>query len=70
MLVNDVFPEKEWALKARVEYIEVNDLLAQSDIISLHVPLFPDTCHILNAQTIARMKRGAYLARVTHQTPR
>lgn len=36
-------------------------LLATCDVISLHVPLRPDTRHLIDANAIARMKRGAYV---------
>jgi glyoxylate reductase len=36
-------------------------LLTTSDVISLHVPLTPETRHLINRQTLARMKRGACL---------
>ena len=36
-------------------------LLEQSDIVSLHAPLSRETHHLINASTLARMKRGAYL---------
>ena len=39
----------------------LNDLLAQSDIISLHIPLTPETRGMINGQTIGLMKRGASL---------
>ena len=39
----------------------LNDLLAQSDLISLHIPLTPETRGMINGQTIGLMKRGAYL---------
>ena len=42
-------------------YVELDELLQRSDIISLHCPLFPETREIINAQTIARMKDGAIL---------
>jgi phosphoglycerate dehydrogenase-like enzyme len=39
----------------------LNDLLAQSDIISLHIPLTFETRSMINGQTIGLMKRGSYL---------
>ncbi|MEC5148258.1 2-hydroxyacid dehydrogenase [Chitinophaga sp. 212800010-3] len=46
---------------AGVEYVSMNTVFAQSDIISLHCPLLPDTHHIVNAHSIASMKRGVVL---------
>lgn len=42
-------------------YLPLDDVLAQSDVISLHVPLLPATHHLINAQSLAQMKRGAIL---------
>ena len=47
------------ALGAR--YVPLPELLAHSDIVSLHCPLTPDTHHLINAAALARMKRGAML---------
>jgi len=46
---------------AGVDYVTVDTLLANSDIISLHCPLMDATYHLINAATIATMKRGATL---------
>lgn len=43
------------------EYVELDTLLAQSDVISLHCPLLPATAEIINADTIAKMKDGVLL---------
>lgn len=51
-------PAPEYAGYARVTFDEV---LATSDVISLHVPLTPETRRLINRRTLARMKRGAYL---------
>jgi glycerate dehydrogenase len=42
-------------------YVDLNTLFTQSDIISLHCPLFPETERIINESTIAKMKDGAML---------
>jgi D-3-phosphoglycerate dehydrogenase len=39
----------------------VDELLAQSDVVSLHLPLTPETRMIIDAATLAKMKQGAYL---------
>ncbi len=39
----------------------IDELLATSDYVSLHVPLKPDTRHLIGAAQLARMKRTAYL---------
>ncbi len=47
--------------RAVAEYVELDELLAQSDFIFLHCPLFPSTQGIINKETIAKMKAGAIL---------
>ncbi len=42
-------------------YVDLDTLLARSDVISLHCPLFPETKEIINRETIAKMKDGAIL---------
>lgn len=44
-----------------VEYLPLDELLAESDVISLHCPLKSDTYHLINTAALARMKPGAYL---------
>jgi glyoxylate reductase len=43
------------------EFMPLDRLLATSDIVSLHCPLTPETRHLINQTTLARMKRSAYL---------
>ncbi len=47
--------------KAIGEYVDLDTLLANSDVISLHCPLFPETQGIINKDTIAKMKDGVIL---------
>jgi len=44
-----------------VAYRGLDDLLVESDAVTLHVPLAPETQHLLSAGRMARMKRGAVL---------
>ena len=44
-----------------VQFAELDDLLAKSDFITLHVPLTEDTRHMINKETLSRVKKGAYL---------
>ena len=43
------------------EYVDLDTLLARSDVISLHCPLFPETEKMINPQTIGKMKDGVIL---------
>lgn len=61
VLVYDLFPDPAWAREAGVTYGTLDEVLAASDILSLHTPLTPDTHHLLNADTLARLKPGAYV---------
>ena len=53
--------QSEHALKLGAEYVELQDLYAQSDIISLHCPLTADNHHLLNGETFAQMKDGVMI---------
>jgi len=55
-------PRPDAALAARgVAFVPLADLLAASDIVSLHCPLMPTTHHLIDATNIARMKPGVML---------
>lgn len=49
--------EKELGFK----YVELNYLLKHADVVTLHLPLMPETTHIINKKNILEMKKGAYL---------
>ncbi|OWZ11588.1 D-isomer specific 2-hydroxyacid dehydrogenase [Phytophthora megakarya] len=56
----DVIQNPE-ALSYGVEYVSLDKIWEQADIISLHVPLFPSTKHMINGDSIAKMKQGVML---------
>lgn len=43
------------------DYVSLDELLRTSDIVTLHVPLTPDTHHLLDARRIEQMKDGAFV---------
>jgi D-lactate dehydrogenase len=51
----------DWAKQHGIRYVKPAELLAASDIITLHLPLVPETKHLINAKTLAQMKRGVLL---------
>jgi lactate dehydrogenase-like 2-hydroxyacid dehydrogenase len=53
-------PELEAATGAMFR-TSVEDVLRESDVVSIHVPLLPETKHLLNAERLAMMKNTAYL---------
>jgi D-lactate dehydrogenase len=60
VLVHDPRPDPALqALGAR--FVPLDELLGESDIVSLHCPLTPATHHLIDAAALARMKRGAML---------
>ena len=60
IIAYDVAPNAE-LLQKGVSYLPLDELWPQADIISLHCPLCPETRHLINANTIARMKTGVML---------
>lgn len=57
----DPYPAVDWAAAHGIQYTDLHTLLATSDILSLHLPLLPDTLHLLNAETIPRTKPGVVI---------
>ena len=52
---------KEDCLAIGVRYVSLPELYAESDMITLHCPLTPQTFHLINAQSLDQMKRGVML---------
>lgn len=54
VLAYDAFPDPATGL----DYVPLDRLLAESDVVSLHCPLLPETKHMINADSLAKAKRG------------
>ncbi len=57
----DIAPDDRLALGLGFEYVGFDELLAESDVLSLHVPHNDKTHHIIDAEALGKMKRGAIL---------
>lgn len=60
IMAYDKFPSEEMK-NLGVEYATFDQVIEQSDIISLHCPLTPETHHIINTGSLSKMKKGAML---------
>ena len=65
VLAFDVYPNQEWATQNGIQYVEPRTLARESDLITLHLPLTPQTDHIVNKDTLALTKPGFMLINVS-----
>lgn len=61
VLAFDNHPDDEYARAAGITYVGLRDIYKDSDIISLHCPLTPETEHLINVDSIAQMKDGVMI---------
>ena len=57
VIAYDKFPAKD----SDINYVELDNLLANSDIISFHCPLNEESYHLINGESIKRMKKGVII---------
>jgi D-lactate dehydrogenase len=57
----DAYPNTALAEKLGFPYVSLPELLAASDIVTLHVPYNQQTHHLINTETITHLKKGSYL---------
>ncbi|MCB5186508.1 2-hydroxyacid dehydrogenase [Methylobacillus caricis] len=60
LLAYDPYPNPK-VVKLGAQYLELDELFGQAQIVSLHCPLSPSTYHLINASTLGRMQSGSML---------
>ncbi|MCL6647604.1 MAG: hydroxyacid dehydrogenase, partial [Chloroflexi bacterium] len=68
VLAYDIRPHPLLAEVLGFSYVPLPDLLAQADIISLHVPATPETYHLIDREKLTLVKRGALLINTARGT--
>ena len=61
LVATDVYPDPALTTELGLRYVGASELYREADIISLHVPLTPDTRHMIDAAAFAQMKAGVVL---------
>ncbi len=61
----DPYPDQKWADEHGLEYVSLSQIGQDADIVSVHVPLFPETHHIINGLVINELKKGVIIINVS-----
>jgi D-lactate dehydrogenase len=61
LLCYDLYPDSSLEKLYGARFVSLDELCAESDIITLHTPLTPETKYLINAERLAKMKRGVML---------
>jgi D-3-phosphoglycerate dehydrogenase len=61
VIVHDPFVQADVIARERVDQVDFDELLSESDYISIHTPLLPETRNLFSTDALGRMKPGAYL---------
>jgi D-3-phosphoglycerate dehydrogenase len=61
VLAFDVYQDEQFAKNWNVHYVTMEELLANSDFVSLHAPVSPETRYLISKETLQRMKPTAFL---------
>jgi D-lactate dehydrogenase len=65
VLAFDIYPANDWAREFGIQYTDAKTLARESEVISLHTPLTPETYHIIRRETLELMKPGTILINVS-----
>ena len=62
VLCFDVYPDNDWIRTINnIEYVDLDTVLRNSDFISIHVPLLPETHHLIDEAAFNKMKKNVIL---------
>ncbi len=61
VILYDLSPDNVYAKKSGTKFVSLDKLYRESDIISLHCPLTPQTFHMINSKSISKMKNGVMI---------
>jgi D-3-phosphoglycerate dehydrogenase len=61
ILAYDPYPDLEFINENHIQLCSMDQVVAESDFISLHLPLLPETRGLVNAEFLAKMKQGSFL---------
>ena len=61
VIAYDPYPNRDFAAKWNIEFTDLDTLLRQSEFVSLHLPMSPETFNLMNKERFAMMKPGAVL---------
>jgi D-3-phosphoglycerate dehydrogenase len=61
VIAYDPFPDNDFAQKYNIDFVEINELLKQSDFISLHLPLMKSTKNLINKDNLKYVKPTAFI---------
>lgn len=61
VLYYDIRRNKDFEKEFHAKFVSLSELLKKSDFVSIHVPLFPSTHHLISSKELAQMKKTAYL---------
>ncbi|MDD5152684.1 MAG: NAD(P)-dependent oxidoreductase [Candidatus Pacebacteria bacterium] len=61
VLAFDAYPKENMTAELGFRYTSFDEILAKSDVVSMHLPYMKETHHILNSENIGKMKKGSIL---------
>jgi len=61
VIAYDPFPDNEFAKETGISYVLFDDVLSESDVISVHVPESKETHHLINVNNVRKIKANCYL---------